>query len=73
MSSVPPDDSSLPPGESPLPPPVVIAEGKYSLPQILLELKAERSASTFAMEKLDQTEIGKLFKAKPTRRVKPQK
>lgn len=73
MSSVPPDDSSLPPGESPLPPPVVIAEVKYSLPQILLELKAERSASTFAMEKLDQTEIGKLFKAKPIRRVKPQK
>jgi hypothetical protein len=73
MSSAPPDDSSLPPGESPLPPPVVIAEVKYSLPQILLELKAERSASTFAMEKLDQTEIGKLFKAKPTRRVKPQK
>ena len=66
MSSVPPADSSLPP-------PVVIAEVKYSLPQILQELKAERSASTFAMEKLDQNEIGKLFKAKPTRRVKPQK
>jgi hypothetical protein len=56
------------------PPPVVaVAEVRYSLPQILEELKAERSASTFAMEKLDQTEIGKLFKAKPTRRVKPKK
>jgi hypothetical protein len=73
MSSVPPADPSLPPADSPLPPPVVIAEVKYSLPQILQELKAERSASTFAMEKLDQNEIGKLFKAKPIRRVKPQK
>lgn len=58
----------------PNPPPIVtVAEVRYSLPQILEELKAERSASTFAMEKLDQTEIGKLFKSKPTRRVKPKK
>ena len=56
------------------PPPIVaVAEVRYSLPQILEELKAERSASTFAREKLDQAEIGKLFKAKPTRRVKPKK
>ncbi len=52
---------------------LAVAEVRYSLPQMLLELKAERAASTFAMEKLDQTEIGKLFKAKPTRRVKPKK
>ncbi len=52
-------------------PAVVIAEIKYSLPQMLQELKAERSAGLFAMEKLDQTEIGKLFKAKAPRRVKP--
>ena len=44
-----------------------IAEVKYSLPDMLEELKAERAASTFAMEKLDQHEIGKLFKAKATR------
>lgn len=50
-----------------------VAEVRYSLPQMLQELKAERAASTFAMEKLDQHEIGKLFKAKPTRRVKPKK
>jgi hypothetical protein len=48
----------------------IIAEVKYSLPQMLEELKAERSAGSFAMEKLDQNEIGKLFKAKTTRRVK---
>lgn len=59
--------------ESTPPPIVAVAEVRYSLPQILEELKAERSASTFAMEKLDQTEIGKLFKSKPTRRVKPKK
>lgn len=52
---------------------LTIGEVRYSLPQMLLELKAERAASTFAMEKLDQSEIGKLFKAKPARRVKPKK
>lgn len=45
-------------------------EVKYSMPMLLQELKAERAAGTFAMEKLDQTEIGKLFKAKATRRAK---
>jgi hypothetical protein len=40
---------------------------------LLEELKMERSASTFAMEKLDQSEIGKLFKAKSPRRAKSQK
>lgn len=44
-----------------------ITEVKFSLPEILEELKTERAASTFAMEKLDQQEIGKLFKAKSTR------
>ena len=46
------------------------AEVKYSLPALLRELKVERAAGTFAMEKLDQTEIGKLFKAKAPRRAK---
>lgn len=62
-----------PSAESPAPAPPVIAEVRYSLPQLLEELKAERATSTFAMERLDQTEIGKLFKAKPLRRVKPKK
>jgi hypothetical protein len=54
------------------PPRIAIAEVKYSLPDMLEELKAERAASTFAMEKLDQNEIGKLFKSKSPR-GKPQK
>lgn len=44
-----------------------IAEVRYSLPEMLEELKAERSGGGFAMEKLDQHEIGKLFKAKSSR------
>ncbi len=50
--------------------PPTLAEVRYSLPDLLRELKAERSAGTFAMEKLDQSEIGKLFKAKAPRRAK---
>jgi hypothetical protein len=52
------------PGNAPRP---IIAEVRYSLPEMLEELKLERAASTFAMEKLEQQEIGKLFKAKATR------
>lgn len=48
-----------------------LTEVKYSLPLMLEELKAERAAGGFAMEKLDQDEIGKLFKAKAARRAKP--
>jgi hypothetical protein len=48
-----------------------LAEVRYSLPQMLAELKLERTSGVFAMEKLDQNEIGKLFKAKATRRAKP--
>jgi hypothetical protein len=49
----------------------VLTEVKYSLPEMLAELEAERGSASFAMEKLDQTEIGKLFKAKKPNRVKP--
>ncbi len=55
------------------PPRIAIAEVRYSLPAMLEELKIERSASSFAMEKLDQAEIGKLFKAKASPRAKFQK
>jgi hypothetical protein len=49
----------------------VLSEVRYSLPQMLRELEVERATGSFAMEKLGQTEIGKLFKAKaPLRRVK---
>ena len=65
-----PDESS-PEGRPPPPKPSVLTEVKYSLPEMLAELEAERGSASFAMEKLDQTEIGKLFKAKKTNRVKP--
>lgn len=61
--SVPSSPDSPPPG-------IALGEVKYSLPQLLRELKVERSAEGFAMEKLDQHEIGKLFKAKAPRRAK---
>ena len=65
--------SNAPPPAAAVPPPAALSEVRFSLPQLLEELKAERTASTFAMEKLDQTEIGKLFKAKAPRRARPQK
>jgi hypothetical protein len=52
---------------APAPKKPVIAEVRYSLPQLLDEIRAERAASTFAMERLDQSEIGKLFKSKAAR------
>jgi hypothetical protein len=63
------------PEEAPAAPPpsLQIAEVRYSLPELLSELTVERAAGTFAMEKLDQTEIGKLFKAKVQRRAKLKK
>ncbi len=51
----------------------VVSEVRYSLPEMLEELKAERSTGSYAMEKLDQHEIGKLFKAKGPRRAKSKK
>jgi len=60
-----------PPVETAAIPSVAIAEVRYSLPQLLKELEIERAAATFAMEKLDQAEIVKLFKSRtPARRVK---
>jgi hypothetical protein len=49
----------------------LLAEVRYSLPEMLAELDAERGSASFAMEKLEQAEIGKLFKAKRPVRVKP--
>lgn len=63
-------DSSLPPARTLTP----LAEVRYSLPQLLKELEIERASDSFAMAKLDQAEIGKLFKNRtPIRRVKPKK
>jgi len=41
---------------------------KYSLPELLAELKLERASGTMAMEKLQQADIGNLFQNKQKRR-----
>jgi hypothetical protein len=51
--------------------PGVLAEVRYSLPELLAEIDAEKGSASFAMEKLDQAEIGKLFKSKKAIRAKP--
>jgi hypothetical protein len=57
---------------SPTPPSkVTLTEVKYSLPDLLAEIEDEKGSASFAMEKLDQAEIGKLFKTKKVVRVKP--
>ncbi len=61
---------SSPQNAAPSKPPA-LTEVKYSLPEMLAELEAERGSASFAMEKLDQSEIGKLFKSKKPARVKP--
>jgi hypothetical protein len=62
-------DSTPPVAQAPKP--SGLTEVKYSLPEMLAELDAERGSASFAMEKLDQNEIGKLFKSKKPTRVKP--
>lgn len=47
-----------------------LAEVRYSLPELLSELRLERTTGSFAMERLNQLEIGKLFQNKAKRRVK---
>jgi hypothetical protein len=64
-------DPSRAGGGAEAPKPTVLTEVKYSLPEMLAELDAERGSASFAMEKLDQNEIGKLFKSKRSTRVKP--
>lgn len=51
-----------------------INEVRYSLPDMMKEVQLERSASIFAMEKLDRSEISKLFpKTRPRRAPKTSK
>jgi len=53
---------------------LLIGEVRYSLPQLLKELEIERASGSFAMEKLDQKEITKMFKASTAaRRAKSKK
>jgi hypothetical protein len=62
------------PSSTTVPPVVTISEVRYSLPQLLKELEIERAAGIYAMEKLDQVEITKLFKASiAARRAKSKK
>jgi hypothetical protein len=42
-------------------PPTPFAEVKYSLPELLRDVKLDRSSSLFSMEKLDQDTISQLF------------
>lgn len=42
---------------------------RYSLPQLLREVQLERNTPAFAMEKLDQVEIAKVFQKNRPRRV----
>jgi hypothetical protein len=58
------------PSPAPASKPPVLSEVKYSLPDMLAEIDAEKGSASFAMEKLDQAEIGKLFKSKKPVRVK---
>ncbi len=46
-----------------------LTEVRYSLPELLRELAQERSNQAFAMEKLGQAEIGKLFSQPRKRRA----
>ncbi len=59
--------------ETPAAPPTLLAEVKYPLPELLSEIANERATGSFGMEKLDQQEIQKLFKAKAPRREKSKK
>ena len=46
-----------------------ITEVRYSLPDLLREVQLERDAPAFAMEKLEQVEIAKLFRKNRPRRA----
>ncbi len=46
-----------------------LAEVRYSLPELLREVQLERTAPAFAVEKLDQVEIAKLFQKNRPRRA----
>jgi hypothetical protein len=45
------------------------AEVKYSLPELLRDVKIDRSSSLFSMEKLDQDTISRLFEQHYSRRA----
>ena len=57
------------PAIAPSPTSPALAVVRYSLPNLLAEVQAERRAPAFAGEKLDQVEIAKLFPKTRPRRV----
>jgi len=57
-SPAPESDSSSP-----------FAEVKYSLPELMRDVKLDRSTSLFSMEKLDQDTISRLFEQNNTLRA----
>ncbi|HRE04571.1 MAG TPA: hypothetical protein PKX00_03115 [Opitutaceae bacterium] len=71
MSKHAPTPSDEPPESAPKI--LGLAEVRYSLPDLLAELRLERTTGSFAMERLNQLEIGKLFQTKQKRRAKSSK
>ncbi len=63
-------ERASPPAPAPTPP---IREVRYSLPEMLQEIELERRESSFAMESLDQAEIGKLFANRRRRNARTKK
>lgn len=51
--------------------PNAVPEVRYSLPELLAEIKIERAAAVFAMEKLEHADIKKLFKSKQKSHANP--
>jgi hypothetical protein len=62
-----------PPEESPPAPEAdsgsPFAEVRYSLPELLKDVKMDRSSSLFSMEKLDQDTISRLYEQHNSRRA----
>lgn len=54
---------------TPKPSTPVLAEVRYSLPELLAEVQREREAPSFAMERLDQSDINRQFGQKRIHRV----
>lgn len=58
------NDKPASPPAATAPTSLVAAEVRYSLPELLAEVKVERAAAIFANEKMEREEIKKLFKTK---------
>jgi hypothetical protein len=52
------------------PPPDLVVGVRFSLPAMLAEVRTERISGAYAMERLDQQEIGRIFKPQKRRRAK---